>query len=143
MSNSGQTNYGAAKSAIATFTEICQKELSRYGVRCNAIAPAAHTRLTATVPGAEERNARRATEAAASGFDKMDPGNISPFVAYLATEACPIEGKIFFVYGGTVHLFQPWTIVDKIEINGRWTIEGLQQAAAKWGAVTFDQTIPV
>jgi NAD(P)-dependent dehydrogenase (short-subunit alcohol dehydrogenase family) len=143
MSNTGQTNYGAAKSGIATFTEICHKELSRYGVRCNAIAPAARTRLTATVPGSEERNARRADEAAATGFDKSDPGNISPFVAYLATEDCPIGGKVFFVYGGAVHLFQPWTIVDKIETDRRWTVSELRGAAAKWGDVSFDQTIPV
>jgi NAD(P)-dependent dehydrogenase (short-subunit alcohol dehydrogenase family) len=143
LSNTGQTNYGAAKSGIATFTEICHKELSRYGVRCNAIAPAARTRLTATIPGSEERNARRAAEAAATGFDKSDPANISPFVAYLATEDCPIGGKVFFIYGGAVHLFQPWTIVDKIDAQRRWTVAELTDAARKWGDVTFDQTIPV
>jgi NAD(P)-dependent dehydrogenase (short-subunit alcohol dehydrogenase family) len=141
LSNSGQTNYGAAKSGIATFTEICQKELGRYGVRCNAIAPAARTRLTMTVPGAAERDAQRQAQAKESGFDKFDPANISPFVAYLATADCPIAGKVFFVYGGGVHLFQPWTMIDKIETDGRWTIEGLQDAAAKWGAVTFDQSL--
>ena len=132
LSNPGQSNYGAAKSGIATFTEICQKELDRYGVRCNAIAPAARTRLTATVPGIEERDAERAAEAASTGFDKFAPENISPFVAYLATEDCPIAGKVFFVYGGAIHLFQPWTIVDKIETDGRWTVAGLQDAGAKW-----------
>src|SRR5215213_943672 len=86
LSNPGQTNYGAAKSGIATFTEICQKELVRYGVRCNAIAPAARTRLTATIPGSDEVDAERASEAAATGFDKMAPENVSPMVAYLATE---------------------------------------------------------
>jgi len=135
MSNPGQTNYGAAKSGIATFTEICQKELARYGVRCNAIAPAARTRLTAALSVGEAP--------AVVGFDKSDPANISPMVAYLATENCPIAGKVFFVYGGAVHLFQPWTIVDSIEADRKWTISELQQAADKWGAVTFDQTIPV
>ena len=48
--NQGQTNYGAAKTAIATFSIIADAELGRYGVRVNAIAPAAATRLTATVP---------------------------------------------------------------------------------------------
>ncbi|MDO8390347.1 MAG: SDR family oxidoreductase [Actinomycetota bacterium] len=143
MSNPGQTNYGAAKSGIATFTEICQKELARYGVRCNAIAPAARTRLTATIPGSEERTAERLAEAAAIGFDKFDPANISPMVAYLATAGCPIAGKVFFVYGGAIHLFQPWTIIDSIEADHRWTVAELQQAADKWGAVTFDQTIPL
>jgi NAD(P)-dependent dehydrogenase (short-subunit alcohol dehydrogenase family) len=143
LSNSGQTNYGAAKSGIATFTEICQKELGRYGVRCNAIAPAARTRLTMTVPGAEERYAERAREAERTGFDRSDPANISPFVAYLATEDCPIAGKVFFVYGGAVHLFQPWTIVDGIEVDHQWSVEELQTAAAKWGDVTFDQKLPM
>ena len=141
LSNAGQANYGAAKTGIATMTEIAQKELSRYGVRVNAICPAARTRLTATVPGAEERNAARADEAATSGFDKFDPGNISPFVAYLATAGCPIGGKVFFVYGGEVHLFQPYTMVDKIEADHRWSIEELAAAADKWGAVEWNQRL--
>ena len=44
--NIGQTNYGAAKIGIATFSMIANSELRRYGVRVNAIAPAAATRLT-------------------------------------------------------------------------------------------------
>jgi NAD(P)-dependent dehydrogenase (short-subunit alcohol dehydrogenase family) len=141
MSNPGQTNYGAAKSGIATMTEIMQKELGRYGVRCNAIAPAARTRLTATVPGAEERNAEHAALADATGFDQMHPGNVSPFVAYLATADCPIAGKVFFVYGSTVKLFQPWTVIDRIDTDRRWSVEQLQSAAAKWAEVQFDQSL--
>jgi NAD(P)-dependent dehydrogenase (short-subunit alcohol dehydrogenase family) len=141
LSNAGQANYGAAKTGIATMTEIADKELSRYGVRVNAICPAARTRLTATVPGAEERNAARAEEAATSGFDKFDPGNISPFVAYLATAACPIGGKVFFVYGGEVHLFQPYTMVDKIEADHRWSVDELAAAADRWGAVEWNQRL--
>jgi len=132
LSNPGQTNYGAAKSGIATFTEICQKELWRYGVRANAIAPAARTRLTeglgvGTPPP--------------DGFDPMAPDNVSPMVAYLATENCPIGGKVFFVFGGSVQLFQPWTIVDKISNDQKWTVDGLAEQAAKWGEVTFDQSL--
>lgn len=135
LSNVGQSNYGAAKSGIATFTEICQKELSRYGVRCNAIAPAARTRLTAPLMSAADPDA--------ATFDPADPANISPMVAYLATADCPIAGKVFFVFGGAVHLFQPWTVVDSIKSDGKWTIEGLHAAAEKWGAVTFDQSLPM
>jgi len=136
QSNAGQANYGAAKSGIATFTEICQKELGRYGVRCNAIAPAARTRLTAPLMAPADTSGLVA-------FDRADPANISPMVAYLATESCPIAGKVFFVYGSAVHLYQPWTVVDSIAIDERWTIEGLQAAADKWGAVTFDQSLPM
>jgi NAD(P)-dependent dehydrogenase (short-subunit alcohol dehydrogenase family) len=132
--NAGQTNYGAAKSGIASFTQICQTELGRYGVRCNAIAPAARTRLTMTVPGAEERLA----DEPSGGFDAFDPANVSPFVAYLATADCPIAGSVFFVFGGEVHLFQPWSIVDKITTDGRWTVTDLQRAAGRFADVKFD-----
>ena len=136
LSNPGQTNYGAAKSGIATFTEICQKELTRYGVRCNAIAPAARTRLTAGLMGDQ-------AAPAADVFDASDPANVSPFVAYLATESCPIAGKVFFVFGGAVHLFQPWTIIDSVKADHRWTVAELAEATHKWGDVTFDQSIPM
>src|SRR5687768_11967133 len=49
--NAGQTNYGAAKAGIASFSNICAMELKRYGVRSNCIAPAARTRLTEATPG--------------------------------------------------------------------------------------------
>jgi NAD(P)-dependent dehydrogenase (short-subunit alcohol dehydrogenase family) len=134
--NVGQTNYGAAKTAIATFTIIAQMELGRYGVRCNAIAPAAFTRLTESVPGSAERREER--RRAVSGYDIEDPANIAPFVAYLATEDCPIEGRIFYVHGATIHLFQPWAIVDKIESDHPWTIEELKVQAAKFADFPFN-----
>jgi NAD(P)-dependent dehydrogenase (short-subunit alcohol dehydrogenase family) len=126
--NVGQTNYGAAKTGIATFSIIADAELSRYGVRVNAIAPAASTRLTR--PGGIEEH----TE-----WDPMDAANVSPFVAYLATADCPIHGRVFFVVGGDVHLFQPFAIVDKVSKEGAaWTVEELQQQAARLQDVKFE-----
>ena len=49
--NIGQANYGAAKAGIAAFTVITAMELAKYGVTCNALAPAAYTRMTADLPG--------------------------------------------------------------------------------------------
>lgn len=134
--NSGQANYGAAKSGIATFTAIAHMELSRYGVRCNTVAPGALTRLTADVPGLAERRAER--RAASPEFDEDDPANVAPFVAYLATEDCPIKGQVFFVQGGAVYQFQPWTIVDRIESNHRWTVQELIGAAAHFASTEFN-----
>jgi NAD(P)-dependent dehydrogenase (short-subunit alcohol dehydrogenase family) len=131
--NVGQTNYGAAKSGLASFTQICQMELHRYGVRCNAIAPNARTRLTLATPGLGERIAP-----VEGRFDRYDPANVSPFVAYLATADCRIAGKVFFVQANEVHLFQPWTIVETLKADGRWTVSGLAEAADHWADVEFD-----
>ena len=99
-------------------------ELDRYGVRVNAIAPAAMTRLIQTIPGVENRPQPKEGE-----FNPTDPGNVSPFVAYLATEDCPIKGRVFYVSGGDVSLFQPFSLVDNIHKDGRWTVEELEKEA--------------
>src|SRR5207253_2029802 len=94
LGNPGQTNYGAAKAGIGAFTVICAQELSRYGVRSNAIAPAARTRLTEATPGLGEMVKPPSDP---GEFDMWDPANVSPLVGYLATESCPSNGKVFFV----------------------------------------------
>jgi NAD(P)-dependent dehydrogenase (short-subunit alcohol dehydrogenase family) len=97
LGNPGQTNYGAAKAGIAAFTVIAAQELARYGVRVNAIAPAARTRMTEQTPGLGDI-VKAPTDPAK--FDVWDPANISPLVAYLSTESCPLTGKVLFVQGG-------------------------------------------
>jgi NAD(P)-dependent dehydrogenase (short-subunit alcohol dehydrogenase family) len=131
--NPGQANYGAAKTGIATLTIIAQRELQRYGVKVNAIAPAARTRLTLATPGISDS----ILHAPAEGFDAMDPANVAPFVAYLATADCPIHGRVFFVAGGGIHLFQPFAIIDGISKDGRWTVAELQEQAARLADVPF------
>jgi NAD(P)-dependent dehydrogenase (short-subunit alcohol dehydrogenase family) len=103
-------------------------ELSRYGVRSNAIAPAARTRLTEQTPGLSE--VVKVPEDAAK-FDAWDPANVSPFVAYLATEDCPFSGEAFLVQGGVVQRFAPWTLSEKIDKGDRWTVSELAGEAAK------------
>lgn len=133
FNNPGQLNYGSAKTGIATMTIIAQRELDRYGVKVNAICPAARTRLTLATPGISDA----ILHAPDQGFDAMDPANVSPFVAYLATADCPIKGRVFFVAGGGIHLFQPFAIVDGISKDGRWTVEELATAAARLADVPF------
>ena len=122
LGNPGQSNYGAAKAGIAAFTVIAAEELVRYGVRVNAIAPAARTRMTEQTPGLSDivRAPRDAAE-----FDSWDPANVSPLAAYLATESCPATGRVFFVQGGQVRLFQPWTMTESIDKDERWTVAEL------------------
>ncbi len=125
LGNSGQTNYGAAKAGIAAFTTIAADELSRYGVRVNAIAPAARTRMTELTPGLSDIVQAPKGE---SVFDTWDPANVSPLAAYLSTESCPLTGKVYFVQGGQVCLFRPWTMTEMLNKNDRWTVAELQAA---------------
>ncbi len=123
FANPGQANYGAAKSGIATFSEIAAKELSRYGVVSNCIAPGARTRLTLATPGLEDIMAPTA-----SGFDEWDPANISPLVAFLSTADCSLTGETFLAQGGVVKRLDRWSIRDTIEQNEKWTVDGLAEA---------------
>jgi NAD(P)-dependent dehydrogenase (short-subunit alcohol dehydrogenase family) len=135
FNNPGQANYGAAKTGITSLTIIAQKELDRYGVRVNAIAPSAFTRLIATIPG------REAPEETGE-WSPQDPANISPFVAYLCTSDCPIKGRVFLVRGGDVYLFQPFAIIDEIHKDGQWTIDELKAQAAHFADVPFKLNSP-
>ena len=122
LGNPGQTNYGAAKAGIGSFSIICAQELARYGVRSNCIAPAARTRLTEATPGLGD-----VVAAPGEGFDLWDPANVSPLVAYLATADCTITGRTFFVQGGTVRVMEPWRMGARHERDERWTIGELEK----------------
>ena len=130
LGNVGQSNYGAAKAGIAAFTVIIAEELSRYGVRVNAIAPAARTRMTESTPGLSDYVVKPADAAV---FDVWDPANISPLVATLAMEDCASTGQVYFVQGGTVRLFQNWTMTTTLEKNDRWGVAELAERLATLG----------
>ena len=131
LGNPGQGNYGAAKAGIAALTIIAASELGRYGIRVNALAPNARTRMTESAPGLVDL-VKEPEDAAA--FDVWDPANISPLVGYLATESCPSTGKVFFVLGGTIRNFQGWTLTETLEKDDRWTVAELQAEMHRLGA---------
>lgn len=119
--NPGQSNYAAAKAGIASLTLVAARELQRYGVTVNAIAPRARTRMT---------EALFDMDATVDGHDEWAPGNVAPFVAYLASDgAAHINGQVFIVGGGTVHRLGGWHVAGRIATTGRWTVEGLAQAS--------------
>ena len=122
--NPGQSNYGAAKAGIAALTVIAAEELGRVGVRVNAIAPAARTRLTEATPGLGEIVAAPADPAR---FDEWDPANVAPLVAWLATEGCPVTGRTFYVFGGTIAPMVGWTRQAGVSQPDRWTIADIER----------------
>ena len=99
--NAGQGNYGAAKAGIAAFTVIAARELGRYGVTVNAIAPAALTRMT-------EGLARWQADGP-QDFDPRAADNIAPLVVWLGSDqARAITGRVFNVRGGVISVAEGW-----------------------------------
>src|SRR4029079_1178911 len=115
----GQSNYGAAKAGIAAFSYITAMELERYGVRVNAIAPGARTRMT-------EKTFGDLAAAEEGAFDELAPEHIAPLVAFLSSDAAGgITGQVFGIQGGLVELYQGWHPVSELHQDSRWTASDL------------------
>jgi NAD(P)-dependent dehydrogenase (short-subunit alcohol dehydrogenase family) len=115
--NPGQSNYGAAKSGIASFSLIVAKELSRYGVTVNAIAPGARTRMSMSVPGAAARPEPKPDE-----FDRRDPANVAPLVVWLGSASSgDVTGQVFNVAGGMIGVAENWRRGPSEDKGDRWS----------------------
>ena len=116
-----QGNYGSAKGGIITMTLVLARELVRYGVTVNCIAPRARTPMTDAMPY---------FAAPESGFDRYDPANVSPMVAWLASDdAAGVNGQVFIVLGDEIHRINPTAIASSATNGGeRWTVEALSAA---------------
>ena len=88
LGNFGQSNYGAAKLGLVGFTRVLANEGKAKGIRANAIAPVAKTRMTEDLLGPLG--------------DKLEPSEVTPTVIYLAHEDCPVNGEVYSVAGGVV-----------------------------------------
>ena len=120
--NAGQANYAAAKAGIASMTWVLARELERYGVTVNAIAPRARTRMTENLFGdmATKRD---------DGFDEWDPKNISQLVTFLASdEAADVNGQVFIVFGGNIWATTAFQPVGEVHRDHAWTPQELIEA---------------
>ena len=130
--NTGQSNYGAAKAGIAGGIRCLARDLGRYGVTSNGISPAAATRMTASIPDTALELRARAGIAGASRQESivqqfMAPHYVAPMVCYLLSDqAWNINGKIFYVSGGSVSLAWDETPNRTIAKAGMWTVDELR-----------------
>jgi len=116
--NPGQTNYAAAKAGIAAFSVVAAKELERYGVTVNAIAPAARTRLTVDLMGGLPEDTD----------DRLHPANVAPLVVWLcSSEASGVTGRVFEVGGSRITLCNGWSRGPKADKGkgNRWATDEL------------------
>src|SRR5215470_15980722 len=112
MGSAGNANYAMAKAAIAALTVSIAREMGKYGVRSNFIAPRARTRMTMSMPN------HAMFDEPESGFDAMHPAWPAELVVFLASEHVDFNGQGFIVWGGQVVLVGGWHTVHQITRDG-------------------------
>jgi len=129
----GQANYCAAKMGIVGLLRAVAIEGVKPGIRINAIAPTAATRLTATagMPAAPTSDSDPAT-------DPMSTGRVSPLVLALAHQSCPATGEIFNAGCG-------WISRTMIAVNEGTVLQDYtpDEVAARWTAIRDETNLRV
>ena len=117
--------YGATKSAIAALTVSHAQELARLGVRVNAVAPCARTRMVNESPTV------LAMMPKAEGFDRHAPEHVAPLVVYLASSLCRFTGRVFAIEGPDVAIYRSFSVEQNWTTHEAWTPEELAQNFAE------------
>ena len=117
--------YGATKSAIAALTMSHAQELARLGVRVNAVAPCARTRMVNESPTV------LAMMPKVEGFDRHAPEHVAPLVVYLASSLCRFTGRVFAIEGPDVAIYRSFSVEQDWTTHEAWTPEELAQTFAE------------
>src|SRR5580658_1462787 len=119
----GQPNYAAAKMGIVGLTWSCANSLAKYGVTCNAVSPAAATRMTDSIPSDRRRTDRPSDEDA-----RRSPDNVAKVVAYLASEQSGwLTGRIVHSSGFEVSLYNNMNAVVRLLSQEPWELDDLAE----------------
>ena len=123
IGNFGQANYAAAKLGIVGLSKSIALDMQRFGVRSNAVAPFAWTRMIDSIPSETPEQQKRV-----EGLKKLVPEKIAPFVVALASDAgAAVTGQIFAVRNNEISLFsQPRPIRTAHTAEG-WTAETIAE----------------
>jgi NAD(P)-dependent dehydrogenase (short-subunit alcohol dehydrogenase family) len=117
----GHVNYAAAKAGIAAMTTVLADELAPYGVRCNAIAPLAATRMTEELHDTPLFAGDRREE--------LSPEHVAEVVTWLATaRAAGITGRIVGVTGRQLEVWEGWRPATRASVEGSWTMDTIDAA---------------
>lgn len=119
--------YSATKAAMAALTMSAAQDLAPLGVRVNALAPIARTRLIAKAPQEIQM-----LMAAREGHDPFAPDHVARLLLCLCLPDNRFTGRLFGCLGDEVCLYRPWSADYRIDNAGApWTIAALQQALAQ------------
>jgi len=114
--NLGQANYVAAKAGIASMTITLARELERLGVRVNAIAPVAATRMLGAI----------AEQEGVADDPRLAPENAAAGAVWLASDlAAGITGQVLKIQGGFAQILAGWRPVTEVESESTWTLDAL------------------
>ena len=122
--NFGQTNYAAAKGAIASMTYTWAIELAKYGIRVNAIGPTGSTRMSATFASSKNTNH--------DNLPFIDPTSNGPLIAYLSSDlAKKISGQIFGCGGERLALMVQPHYGKTLKKDEGWSLEDIDEVMIK------------
>jgi NAD(P)-dependent dehydrogenase (short-subunit alcohol dehydrogenase family) len=112
----GLSAYAMGKMAHFALMIVAAREGEPHGIRANAIAPAAATRMLA-----------RAVEPG-----ELEPEQVVPGVLFLASERCEVTGRVLEAAGGEFDLAR-WVSTDEVDF-GREPV-GPEAIAERWAKI--------